>query len=578
MSYSLENTGRSAFAMRSLGAVVEHPTKGSLLLALMALLWLLPGFFSLPPIDRDESRFAQATRQMMQSGDLIDIRFQDMPRYKKPAGIYWLQSAANWISGGSADNPTIWRFRLPSLAGAITALLLTAWIGRILFSPSIGFLTGLILAASPLFGVEARQATTDAVQLAFILAAMVGLLRVYLASFRPAGHAPPGLGNAAMFWIAIGAGLLIKGPVILLFVGLTALMLALIEKRAGWLTGLRPLPGVLLALALGSPWFIAIMAKSDGAFIQQSLGHDLLGKITGVQEGHSGWPGYYAATVFLGFWPFVLPLGLALSRLLQRRNEPAVRFCIAWLLPSWVVLEFVPTKLPHYVLPLYPALALLTAYAVARNLASLSSDDTGWQRRLGWANLAVTIVIGLGLAGLGLWVPLLLHQPVEVMAWPYALVTAAALSIGGLLTIRGRSLQGLICLLVACQLASFSTFGRLLPHLEVIWPSRLVAEAVQAYADCAKPRLASTGYEEPSLVFLAGTETLLTDPGQAAAFLMDPAGCRFALVSEDRRAAFDAAAAKRALETQIFAQFDAFNYSKGRWQRLTLYGLAASSD
>jgi hypothetical protein len=70
----------------------------------------------------------------------------------------------------------------------------------------------------------------------------------------------------------------------------------------------------------------------------------------------------------------------------------------------------------------------------------------------------------------------------------------------------------------------------------------------------------------------------LTDPGQAAAFLTDPAGCRFALVSEDRRAAFDAAAAKRALETEILAQFDAFNYSKGRWQQITLYGLASSSD
>jgi len=560
--------------MRSLTAIAEHPKQGPLLLALLALLWLLPGFFSLPPIDRDESRFAQATRQMMESGDLVDIRFQDVPRYKKPAGIYWLQAAANWITGGSPDHPTIWRYRLPSLAGAIAAVLLTAWIGRLLFSPSIGFLAGLILMASPLLGIEARQATTDAVQLTFILLALVGLLRVYLAELRLPGADRPGLGNAAMFWLAVGAGLMIKGPIILLFVGLTALALGLLERRWRWLMRLYPLPGAVLALALGAPWFIAIMAKSGGTFAQQSLGHDLLGKILGPQEGHAGWPGYYVVTLFLGFWPFTLPIGLAIFRLLHRRQDPAIRFCLAWLVPSWLVLELVPTKLPHYALPLYAGLALLTAYAIAHSLVQLSSNAAGWQRLLGWINLAVTILIGLGIAGIGLWLPKLLHQPIDFMAWPYAMVIAATMLIGSFMTSQGRLLQGIASLLVASLLASVSTYGRVLPALDILWPSRLVAEAIQAYADCSSPQLASAGYEEPSLVFLVGTGTRLTDPGKAAASLADPQACRFALVTEDRRSAFDAAAAKAAIATEILAQFDVFNYSKGGWQRLTLYGPA----
>jgi 4-amino-4-deoxy-L-arabinose transferase-like glycosyltransferase len=560
--------------MHRLTAIVEHPRKGSLLLAVMALLWLLPGFFSLPPIDRDESRFAQATRQMMESGDLIDIRFQDAPRYKKPAGIYWLQAVANEISGGSPAVPSIWRYRLPSLVAAIAALLLTAWIGRLLFSPSVGFLAGLILAASPLFGIEARQATADAVLVALILTATMALLRAYLAEMRPAGAASPGLGNALLFWLAIGAGLLIKGPVILLFVGLTALALALLERRARWLMRLHPLPGAFLALAMVLPWFIAIMAKSGGAFAQQSLRQDLMGKLLAAQEGHAGLPGYYAATLFLGFWPFALPAGLALFRLAHRRQEPAIRFCIAWLLPAWLVLELIPTKLPHYALPLYSGLALLTAYAISQNLASFSPRMAGWQRLLGWLNLTTAVLIGIGIAGIGLWLPLLLHQPIDPLAWPYAFVIAASMLIGSIMTVRGRLLQGVTCLLVASQLASLSTFGRLLPNLEVIWPSRIVAQAVQAYADCPTPRLASAGYEEPSLVFLLGTETRLTDPAQAAAFLGGNPACRFALVSEDRRAAFDAASTSDAIPTEILAQFDAFNYSKGAWQRLTLYAPA----
>ncbi len=558
-------------ALGSPAAILDHPRKGSLLLALVALLWLLPGFFSLPPIDRDESRFAQSTRQMMQSGDLIDIHFQDAPRYKKPVGIYWLQAAANWITGGSSDEPSIWRFRLPSLAAALAAILLTAWMGRLLFSPPIGFLAGVILAAAPLFGIEIRQATTDAVLLALVLAAMVALLRVYLAEMRPAGSAPPGLGNTLMFWSAIGAGILVKGPMILFFVGLTALALALLEKRGRWLLQLRPLPGALLAAALAAPWFFAIMAKSGGAFVQQSLKHDFFDKILGAQEGHAGLPGYYAATLFLGLWPFALPVGLAIFRLARRRGEPEIRFCIAWLIPAWLILEMIPTKLPHYALPLYSGLALLTAYSISENLSSISATMPLWQRLLGCLNLGATILIGIAIAGIGLWLPWFLHQPIDPLAWPYAAAIAAAMVIGSFMTARGRALQGVVCLLVASQLATLSVFGRLLPNLDVLWPSRIVAEAIQAYAHCPAPRLVSAGFNEPSLVFLLGTETRTTDPGQAAASLADHAGCRFALVTEDARAAFDAASAKGDISTEILAQFDAFNYSNGDWLRLTLY-------
>src|SRR5437867_5346313 len=89
-----------------------------LLLAALCLLLYLPGIASIPPLDRDEARFAQATRQMLESGDFLRIRFQDEARNKKPAGIYWLQ-AASVAAFSTPESNAIWPYRLPSVAGGL---------------------------------------------------------------------------------------------------------------------------------------------------------------------------------------------------------------------------------------------------------------------------------------------------------------------------------------------------------------------------------------------------------------------------------------------------------------------------
>src|SRR5947209_10020519 len=108
-------------------AVGSHARALAVLLA-VALLGFLPGFSSIPPIDRDEARFAQATKQMVESGDYVDIRFQDEVRYKKPVGVYWLQAAVVKTAsalGFQRALTTIWLYRIPSLVGAVAAVLLT---------------------------------------------------------------------------------------------------------------------------------------------------------------------------------------------------------------------------------------------------------------------------------------------------------------------------------------------------------------------------------------------------------------------------------------------------------------------
>src|SRR6202022_2498618 len=127
-------------------------------LTLCGLLLFLPGFFNIPPIDRDEARFAQATKQMVETGDFVDIRFQDDVRYKKPVGVYWLQSAA--VETASAlglprAQLRIWLYRVPSLIGAIGAVLLTYWTALAFVTRGGAALAALMICSCVLLGGEA---------------------------------------------------------------------------------------------------------------------------------------------------------------------------------------------------------------------------------------------------------------------------------------------------------------------------------------------------------------------------------------------------------------------------------------
>src|SRR5438874_11447430 len=152
-------------------------------LMLCALVLFLPGFFNIPPIDRDEARFAQATKQMVETGDFVDIRFQDEVRYKKPVGVYWLQAAAVETASamGLPRAPVrIWLYRVPSLIGAIGAVLLTYWTALPFVTRRGAILAGLMLCSAVSRGAEARLAETDAMLLLTVVAAMGALARVYL--------------------------------------------------------------------------------------------------------------------------------------------------------------------------------------------------------------------------------------------------------------------------------------------------------------------------------------------------------------------------------------------------------------
>ncbi len=537
------------------------------LLALVSVALFLPGFFGLPPFDRDEARFAQASFQMLESGDYVDIRFQDEARHKKPVGIYWLQTAATALVDGPKD---IWTYRIPSLAGAVVAVLATAWAGARMFGPAAGLLAGLMLASCVVLGVEARMAKTDAVLLATVVIGQAALASLYLN--RDAGRA--GWGAPLAFWTAAGIGILVKGPIVLLVSGTTALALAVLDRRAAWLGRLRPVAGLALMAAIAAPWLIAIAVKTGGAFFAESVGHDMLAKVASGQESKGLPPGYYLASFWVTFAPWSFLALLAVPWVWANRQRPAVRFCVAWIVPSWLVFEAVPTKLLHYTLPVFPAIAILAAAAAHEGFAP-ARVAPGSGRRVLFAAAAGLGFLGLAaLAAAVAAVPYLVDgriDPVAVALLPVVLVLYA---LAVRLFARRRPGAGVGAGLAAAALLYAGTYGAVLPAVEGVWVSRQAARAVAALKPCPSSVVASAGYAEPSLVFLLGTGTRLTHGAGAAHHLAADRACALALVDQREEAAFRAALG--GAEPVGLARLTGFNYNTGKPVRLTLYGPPAS--
>ncbi len=538
------------------------------LLTLFAAALYLPGTAAMPPLDRDESRFAQATKQMLETGDFVGIYFQDTPRVKKPVGIHWLQAGSVALLSRPPYNE-IWAYRIPSVLGAWAALLLTFGVGRRLFGRKIALVGAAILGSSLLLAAEAQQAKTDAVLLASIIAAQLILARAYLES-ADAGEErtvePLPLSTIAVFWSALGLGALLKGPIGPLVTVLTVLALVLAERRARWLLALRPAVGLLVAAAWVAPWSLAVTLSADYDFFAPATSEDLLPKLLSGQEGHGAPPGTHLAAMFVSFWPgslFVLPAAWLSWR---HRKRPAVRFCLAWLIPFWLLLEAVPTKLPHYVLPTYPALALLTAM-ILLDAEAAKSALCSTAARLGYS---VWAAFGLISAAAYLYAPFVFANGLAWWSLPPAIVVCAGASFAFLLAWHRRFFGALIAALASALLLYPWLAEVYAPRLDRLWSSRSLAAAVRRVAETDTPAVAASGYHEPSLVFLLGTQTLLTDPHGAAEFLSrTPRGV--AIISDRDRPKFLAAMAEMSLEPSAAISIESFNYSRGKRLTLRLY-------
>jgi 4-amino-4-deoxy-L-arabinose transferase-like glycosyltransferase len=334
--------------------------------------------------DRDEPRYAQTAKQMLQSDppDWVVPRLLDNVRTAKPIFIYWCQMAAMRLMGAGD-----FAARLPS-GLAIAATLLVVGLTLLRFAGAErAFWAVLILACSGLVMAAGKMAITDGVLLLWITIAQICLFAVYSGKAR--------WKTALVMWIAIALAALTKGPVVLGVSLMTMLTLAVVDsvrlavaresrpfpgiqsplwkKAIRWWPRTRPLMGLLVVAVICSPWLWLIHQRAPG-FLSRAIGYDVITRIVEPLEGHKGRFGFY----FVSLWGTYMPWSLLLPAtfIVGWRNLRfrTVRFAFAAAVGPWVMFEILQTKLIHYVLPIFPPLAFLTADLLVRCLRGRQPD------------------------------------------------------------------------------------------------------------------------------------------------------------------------------------------------------------
>jgi len=521
----------------------------------------LAGMWSLPPIDRDEARFAQASAQMLESGDFIVIRFQDQERNKKPAGIYWLQAASASLFS-DVERREIWAYRIPSLIGAVLAAVFTFLSAQRLYDQRTAFLSAMLISAAPLVAAEASIAKTDSFLLGLICIAQFALIEIYA---RMQEGCAKGVAWPLLFWLAQGAGVLIKGPIAPLVSLLTGLGLSFKTPRIDWLARLRPLLGAVILTCLIAPWAIAIGDATDGRFFSEAMAGDMLSKIGSAQESHDGLPGFHLLLVWFLFWPAAALLPGGLLRAWRERDQWQMHFLLSWVIPGWIVFELTATKLPHYVLPLYPALAIIAAREGAQQL----SPDAPFVRP------GAALYGFVSLAAAGLVAAFATLFPSESLI---GYIAAGMIGLGGLgvaaLFWQGRAYKGGLVASVLAAFFAWTMLSGILPGVSALQVSPRIAAALEdagrhPLKDNAKP-VALAGYSEPSAVFLLGTETILTS-GDEAARLLEEGRVSAVVVNSGEETFFLSKIALDETPVRELAVIDGLNYSNGERVSLSIY-------
>jgi 4-amino-4-deoxy-L-arabinose transferase-like glycosyltransferase len=486
--------------------------------------------------DRDEPRYAQCSRQMLQSGDWVVPRLYDKLRPNKPPAIYWCQAAAMTVLGDNA-----FAARLPSaIASVLAALLIGAWAGREL-TPRHSLWAAFVLASSLLMLWSGKNSLTDAVLMLCITSA---LACIYFLWQRRGGW-PAVIGLA----VATACGGLVKGPFILGVLASVCIALGFLAWLDRWLdhrrgrgeparrgfevvtsesgpaagtsveastvlapaieraapvrfldVALKGIVGLLIVIALVAPWFFLVHHRAP-----QFLGAakaDAMSHLESGTEGHSGPPGYHLALVWVTFLPWSLLLPLAIGLGIKHRKTPAIRFALAAVLGTWVFVEILQTKLPHYFLPAFPWLAVLTADAIRRCLKGEQRDLESLGIRLG------SVVIGVVIVGFATvpwwWIAIKFHDfprealiPLTMFGIIYAVAVVALFwsrQVRAALVTMGAGSMGMAVLLFAIYL----------PQAQPLRLPVRVAKVLVSHGVTHPHQAVMFEYKEPSLAFYQG--------------------------------------------------------------------------
>ncbi|HEY7330768.1 MAG TPA: glycosyltransferase family 39 protein [Gemmataceae bacterium] len=365
---------------------------------LIALVWAvlcLPNLGGPSLWDIDEGNNAECAQEMYQSGNFIVPDFNYKLRPDKPVLLYWLQASAYHVFGINEFSA-----RLPSALASFLALLVVYELGRRLFDRWVALLAGLILASSVAFCAAAHFANPDALlNLCVVLS-----LWCFWEHYTRRGWWLVGAGAAC------GLGMLAKGPVAVVLPMAITMLFLLVRRELRRCLDSRVVAATLVFVLIAAPWYVWVGLETKGEWLAGFFWKHNVERAVGVLENHGGPIFYYVLVLFVGLAPWSVFLGPTIRNTFAFRQSPiAAQFLLCWVAVWFVCFSVVRTKLPNYILPAYPAMALLTA-------SFLEDWRRGRVALPAW--VMPTALVCLALAGFGIAVGLLMAGDVLPLALP----------------------------------------------------------------------------------------------------------------------------------------------------------------
>ena len=448
-----------------------------------------PGLF-----DADEPAYAGAAREMLERGDWVTPYFNGQPRFDKPILFYWLILLSYRLFGITEFAVRVWS----ALAGVgLVALLWRAARRRI--GGEAALWTGVAFSANFLTALLARAAVTDMLFTFFVTAAILaGLTAV---EEPESGNRWPARG----MWAAMALAVLVKGPVGLLIpaMALGGCLVVFRDVRAG-LRRLFPWEGPALFLLIAAPWYVLALSANGWAFIEGFVIKHHLTRYTGVISSHAGPFWFYVPVVLVGFFPWsgFLPAalwragGAARRRRAETAGDRLAVTCLCWLTGLFVFFSLAGTKLPSYLFPAVPAMALLVGSAVSMSNEKPTTENRSRSEAVGRLSVVGSPLsipterpVPLWIAGLTPW---LIGVTGGTLAAGMALLPlafdrlrpAARGVLDGVAPPSGMA-WGLAALLLAGVAASLAARGRWRPILLAVTMSSLILTAALVVAPTA---------------------------------------------------------------------------------------------
>ncbi len=404
------------------------PKRGTLIFLILLLIATWFGTLEVRKLVRpDEGRYAEIPREMVVTGDWVTPRLNAIKYFEKPPLQYWATAAAYTVFGEHHWSARLW----PALTGLLCVLLIY-FAGRRLFGEVVGFYAALILAASPGFIIVAQINTLDMGLTLFMTATLLCLL---LALNEPAGRNSPWMVAA---WACAALAMLSKGLIGIVLPGAVFIAYVLLQRNWRLLARLRWGWGLLVFFALAAPWFILVQLANPEFFDFFFIREHFARFASKVHRREGGW-WYFLPILAFAMLPWIMHLPRALLSGWRDTSSDGGfhprRFLVLWSVLIFLFFSASSSKLPSYIVPIFPALALL----IAHTLASVSIHALRWNALLMAASAVALLAYAPFVTG---WANEKVPLELYALYTPWLLAAGAA-GLAGYLAAAWASWRGL---------------------------------------------------------------------------------------------------------------------------------------